>query len=116
MPGLEDLYREIILDHYRSPRNRGELESPPAVRVEGFNPLCGDEIVVTIDAEDGVLADISEADDWLMEHPVPAILMAASTPSSASMVTTISSPHSGLNPSTRTAGGDSSSPRFRGER
>jgi nitrogen fixation protein NifU and related proteins len=58
MPGLEDLYREIILDHYRSPRNRGELESPPAVRVEGFNPLCGDEIVVTLDVEDGVLSDI----------------------------------------------------------
>ena len=49
MPGLEDLYREIILDHYRSPRNRGELPSPPATRVEGFNPLCGDEIVVYVD-------------------------------------------------------------------
>jgi nitrogen fixation NifU-like protein len=46
MPGLEDLYREIILDHYRNPRNRGELPAPPAKRVEGFNPLCGDEIVV----------------------------------------------------------------------
>jgi nitrogen fixation NifU-like protein len=46
MAGLEDLYREIILDHYRNPRNRGELPSPPARRVEGFNPLCGDEIVV----------------------------------------------------------------------
>ena len=45
MPGLEDLYREIILDHYRNPRNRGELPAPPAHRVEGFNPLCGDEIV-----------------------------------------------------------------------
>ena len=61
MPGLEDLYREIILDHYRSPRNRGELESPPAVRVEGFNPLCGDEIVVTVELEDGVLSDIKIA-------------------------------------------------------
>jgi len=49
MPGLEDLYREIILDHYRNPRNRGELESPPAYRAEGFNPLCGDEIVIYID-------------------------------------------------------------------
>ena len=58
MPGLEDLYREIILDHYRSPRNRGELESPPAVRVEGFNPLCGDEIVVYLDVEDDVLKNI----------------------------------------------------------
>src|SRR5688572_15868130 len=58
MPGLEDLYREIILDHYRNPRNRGELEVPPAHRVEGFNPLCGDEIVVYLDVQDGVIADI----------------------------------------------------------
>jgi nitrogen fixation NifU-like protein len=58
MSNLDDLYREIILDHYRSPRNRGELESPPAIRVEGFNPLCGDEIVVYLDVEDGVLKNI----------------------------------------------------------
>jgi nitrogen fixation NifU-like protein len=58
MPGLEDLYREIILDHYRNPRNRGELESPPAHRVEGFNPLCGDEIVVYVDVDDDVITDI----------------------------------------------------------
>jgi len=59
MPGLEDLYREIILDHYRSPRNRGELETPPAVRAEGFNPLCGDEIVVYIDIDDdGTITDV----------------------------------------------------------
>jgi nitrogen fixation NifU-like protein len=55
---LEDLYREIILDHYRAPRNRGELASPPAHRVEGFNPLCGDEVVVYLDVRDGVLNDI----------------------------------------------------------
>ena len=58
MPGLEDLYREIILDHYRNPRNRGELESPPAVRAEGFNPLCGDEVVIYVDADRGVIADM----------------------------------------------------------
>jgi nitrogen fixation NifU-like protein len=58
MPGLEDLYREIILDHYRSPRNRGELPSPPARRAEGFNPLCGDEVVVYVDVDDGTLKDI----------------------------------------------------------
>jgi nitrogen fixation NifU-like protein len=59
MPGLEDLYREIILDHYRNPRNRGELESPPATRTEGFNPLCGDEIVVYLDLDDdGIVRDI----------------------------------------------------------
>ena len=58
MPGLEDLYREIILDHYRNPRNRGELPTPPARKVEGFNPLCGDEIVVYLDVEDGRIADV----------------------------------------------------------
>ncbi|MGC8627510.1 MAG: Fe-S cluster assembly sulfur transfer protein SufU [Acidimicrobiales bacterium] len=58
MPGLEDLYREIILDHYRNPRNRGELPSPPAVRAEGFNPLCGDEVVVYLQVADGVVADL----------------------------------------------------------
>jgi nitrogen fixation NifU-like protein len=52
VPDLEDLYREIILDHYRSPRHRGELECPPAHRVEGFNPLCGDEVVVYVDVDD----------------------------------------------------------------
>jgi len=56
--GLEDLYREIVLDHYRNPRNQGELE-PPAVRTEGFNPLCGDEIVVYLDVDDeGVINDL----------------------------------------------------------
>src|SRR5690349_4129927 len=59
MPGLEDLYREIILDHYRNPRNRGELDAPPAHRVEGFNPLCGDEIIVYLDLDDdGTVRDI----------------------------------------------------------
>jgi nitrogen fixation NifU-like protein len=58
MPGLEDLYREIILDHYRNPRNRGELPTPPAVRVEGFNPLCGDEIVVFLDVADDRVQDL----------------------------------------------------------
>ncbi len=52
MPGLEDLYREIILDHYRSPRNRGTLETPPAVMAQGHNPLCGDEIQVYVLIDD----------------------------------------------------------------
>ncbi len=61
MDDLEELYREIILDHYRSPRNRGELAAPPAHRTEGFNPLCGDEIVLTIHVEDGVVRDVKVA-------------------------------------------------------
>jgi len=55
---LEDLYREIILDHYRNPRNRGELPSPPAHRAEGFNPLCGDEIVVWVDFDGERVHDV----------------------------------------------------------
>lgn len=55
---LEDVYKEVILDHYRNPRNRGTLPSPPATKVEGFNPLCGDELVLYIDIEDGRIADL----------------------------------------------------------
>jgi nitrogen fixation NifU-like protein len=58
MPGLEDLYREIILDHYRAPRNRGELPVPPARKVEGFNPLCGDEVVLYLDVDAGTVRDL----------------------------------------------------------
>ncbi|MBU3689381.1 MAG: SUF system NifU family Fe-S cluster assembly protein [Acidimicrobiales bacterium mtb01] len=58
MPGLEDLYREIILDHYRTPRNRGELATPPAVRAEGHNPLCGDEITVFLQIDGDTVTDV----------------------------------------------------------
>jgi nitrogen fixation NifU-like protein len=58
MPGLEDLYREIILDHYRNPRNRGELPSPPAYSETGFNPLCGDEITLYLQFDGDRLGDI----------------------------------------------------------
>ena len=57
MSGLEDLYREIILDHYRNPRNRGELDVPPATLAEGFNPLCGDEIKIFLEIDDPSKAD-----------------------------------------------------------
>lgn len=60
MSGLEDLYREIILDHYRTPRNRGELE-PPAVKVEGHNPLCGDEITVYLAVDHAASGEIDDA-------------------------------------------------------
>ena len=58
MSGLQDLYREIILDHYRAPRNRGELPVPPAHKVEGFNPLCGDEVVLYLEVDGGVVTDV----------------------------------------------------------
>jgi nitrogen fixation protein NifU and related proteins len=58
MPGLEDLYREIILDHYRNPRNRGELPTPPAHAETGFNPLCGDEITVYLQVDGDQVTDV----------------------------------------------------------
>ncbi|HEX4980085.1 MAG TPA: SUF system NifU family Fe-S cluster assembly protein [Ilumatobacteraceae bacterium] len=61
MPGLEDLYREIILDHYRTPRNRGELPTPPAVVAQGHNPLCGDEITVYLQVDDNRVSDVKVA-------------------------------------------------------
>ena len=58
MAGLEDLYREIILDNYRSPRNKGELDTPPATKVEGYNPLCGDEIVLYLQVDGDTVTDV----------------------------------------------------------
>ncbi|MGD0944529.1 MAG: Fe-S cluster assembly sulfur transfer protein SufU [Acidimicrobiales bacterium] len=78
MAGLEDLYREIILDHYRSPRNRGELEVPPAHRVEGFNPLCGDEVVVYLEVNDGVVTDLRISGQGCSISQSSASMMSAS--------------------------------------
>jgi len=76
MAGLEDLYREIILDHYKSPRLKGELP-PPAQRAEGFNPLCGDEVVVTVDLDDGVIRDLRFTGQGCSISQASASMMAA---------------------------------------
>ena len=55
---LEDLYREVILDHYRSPRNKGHLESPDSV-AQGVNPLCGDEITIELNFDGDVVSEIA---------------------------------------------------------
>lgn len=55
---LQDLYREVILDHNRSPRNFRRL-SPCSHSAEGFNPLCGDKLKVYLDVRDGRLHDVS---------------------------------------------------------
>ncbi len=78
MAGLEDLYREIILDHYRSPRNRGELAVPPAHRVEGFNPLCGDEVVVYLELDGGVVKDLRISGQGCSISQSSASMMSAS--------------------------------------
>ena len=50
MNELQVLYQEVLLDHYRSPRNRGRLADPTG-RAEGHNPLCGDRIAVEVQVE-----------------------------------------------------------------
>jgi nitrogen fixation NifU-like protein len=54
---LDDLYREVILDHYRHPRNRGRLD-PSDIAAEGANPLCGDELALFVRLHDGRVADV----------------------------------------------------------
>lgn len=56
---LDDLYREILLDHYRNPRNRGRLARADA-SAEGANPLCGDRLTLDLALDaDGRVADVA---------------------------------------------------------
>lgn len=58
MSDLEELYRQVILDHYRSPRHRGTLAADH-IHAEGLNPSCGDEFFLDLRIEDGVVTDIA---------------------------------------------------------
>lgn len=51
---LDELYKEVILDHYQRPRNRGRLEQP-TIATRGHNPLCGDEIELSLAIADGII-------------------------------------------------------------
>ena len=67
----DDLYREVILDHYKNPRGHGVIEEPDA-QAEGLNPLCGDEVSIYVQfAEDG--DPIGTALEWgvrVLQKPV----------------------------------------------
>jgi nitrogen fixation NifU-like protein len=56
--GLDDLYQELILDHYRRKRGEGSLDHP-SVAVDQHNPLCGDEVHLELGIEDGVVAEVA---------------------------------------------------------
>ena len=56
MTQLDELYREVILDHYRNPRRRGTLTGAH-LHAEGNNPTCGDEFSLDIVVDDGVVTD-----------------------------------------------------------
>ena len=55
---MKDLYKEIVLDHFRRPRNKGKLEGAD-VEQRVFNPLCGDEVTVYANLRDGGLAEVT---------------------------------------------------------
>ena len=57
MSELRELYQEIVLDHNSRPRNFKEIEDADRV-VEGFNPLCGDKIILYVKFEGDTIADI----------------------------------------------------------
>ncbi|AJD91945.1 nifU-like protein [Jeotgalibacillus alimentarius] len=52
---LDQLYRQVIMDHYKNPRNKGEIED--SVTVDMNNPTCGDRIHLTLDVQDGIVKE-----------------------------------------------------------
>jgi nitrogen fixation NifU-like protein len=90
---LDELYKEVILDHYRAPRNKGKLD-PHDVALERNNPLCGDEIELFLrfdgDSLDGIAFDgkgcsISQASASMMTEKVKGL----STKDAASLAESI---------------------------
>jgi len=58
MMDLNDLYRDVIVDHNRSPRNFRKMEAPTRT-AEGYNPLCGDKLTLYLKLEDGLIRDVA---------------------------------------------------------
>ncbi len=54
---LDEMYREVILDHYHSPRNNKSLDNPTK-EIESNNPFCGDEIKLQLKIQDGIVTEI----------------------------------------------------------
>ena len=57
MSGLNDLYQEILLEHNSKPRNFKTIDEANQIS-EGYNPLCGDQITLSLKVVDGVIADV----------------------------------------------------------
>ena len=57
MSDFEQMYREVILDHYKNPRNHGRVD-PADAEAEGQNPLCGDEVAITLAFDGDTIADV----------------------------------------------------------
>lgn len=57
MPDLDQLYRQVIMDHYKNPRNRGNIENDGTYTVNMNNPTCGDTIAIHLQVQDGEITD-----------------------------------------------------------
>ena len=55
--GFDELYREVILDHYKNPRGQGAIANPDA-EAEGQNPLCGDEVAISVVLDGETIEDV----------------------------------------------------------
>jgi nitrogen fixation NifU-like protein len=55
---IEKLYRQVIMDHYKNPKNKGLLDDASYLTIHLNNPSCGDELTVQVKAENDVITDI----------------------------------------------------------
>jgi nitrogen fixation NifU-like protein len=71
---LQDLYREVLLDYFRSTTRKGKLD-PADVRAHGINPVCGDEIEITVQREGGKVAKLRYAGHGCVISQASAAMM-----------------------------------------
>jgi len=71
---LDDLYQEILLDHYKSPRNQGTLDQPD-IRLELKNPFCGDKIILYLKFSDDRVRDVAFEGEGCVISQASASLM-----------------------------------------
>ena len=81
MPGLEDLYQELILDHYRNRRGEGHLDDP-TVEVDQNNPLCGDVVHLELKIQDGRIAEVGHTGEGCSISRASASMLAETLPGS----------------------------------
>ena len=79
MPSGSDLYREQIIDHYKRPRNYGELEDPTFTHV-GENPVCGDEIAIDVKLDGETIEDVRFRGDGCAISQAAASLLTSELP------------------------------------
>lgn len=72
---LQDLYREVLLDYFRSTSRKGKLD-PADVRAHGINPVCGDELEITARRADGKIAELRYAGHGCVISQASAAMMA----------------------------------------